>query len=202
MSTPQKKSKLQATQEVAQERVDAELVEEDYEAQPDEAIAEGNQQDWEVLNELGALAARTGMPFPAGISGTPSAMQNPQMSEEEQGMEMAPIVVGPPAYGSPNPLTSGSRLLPLSMHPLNPDFLPEDSEMAQEAAIAGDYGVGYTGTLVGTAALRGGPNPPPPPVPNPEEGSEEAAEGQEAPQEGQDTTQASEEPQQASEASY
>jgi len=187
--TPQKKhqgdgeSKLQAKDPVAQERIDAELVSEDFEAQPEEVIANQEQQDWEALKTLDADAARLGMAFPAPITTPQSAQMNANMSQEEQGMEMAPVLVGPPPYGSPNPLTSGSRLLPLAQHPLNPDYLPDD-DLAQAAAIAGDYGVGYTGTLVGTATLRGGPIPPQAPP----EASEEAAEGTEAPEEGQDTT--------------
>jgi pyruvate/2-oxoglutarate dehydrogenase complex dihydrolipoamide acyltransferase (E2) component len=68
-------------------------------------------------------------------------------------MEMAPVVVGPPAYGSPDPTTSAGRLLPLEQHPLNPENLPED----HPAAISTDYGEGYAQTLTGVETLRSGP---------------------------------------------
>jgi hypothetical protein len=54
-------------------------------------------------------------------------------------MEMTPVVVGPPGYGSPAPITSAGRLLPLDQHPFNPESLPED----HPARIDENYGKGY-----------------------------------------------------------
>lgn len=38
---------------------------------------------------------------------------NPNQSVEEQNMEMKPVVVGPPSYGSPDPSTGSLRMLPV-----------------------------------------------------------------------------------------
>lgn len=38
---------------------------------------------------------------------------NPSAIMEDQGMEMAPIVLGPAPYSSPDPATDGIRMLPL-----------------------------------------------------------------------------------------
>jgi hypothetical protein len=112
-------------------RSEAGVVEEDFEAQPnDEAIAAGEHLSEEALAGEGTESA-------------PSATSVPGMSEEEQGMEMTPTVVGPPAYGSPDPVTSAGRLLPLDEHPFNPANLPDD----HPAAISEDYGQGYGGAI-------------------------------------------------------
>lgn len=76
----------------------------------------------------------------------PSEVGNPYMSPEDQDMEMTPQVVGPPAYGSPDPATSAGRLLPLQDHPLTADRLG-DVGGAERAAIAEDYGEGYQGAV-------------------------------------------------------
>ena len=39
-------------------------------------------------------------------------------SEEEIGLQMKPVVVGPPAYGSPDPDTSAGRMVAVEHHPL------------------------------------------------------------------------------------
>lgn len=124
---PQKKS--------ATTRAEAGLVEEDFEPQPnDQVVAEGEQYDPEnqdLENPLGP------------VTYAPSAKGNPYMSEEEQDMEMTPVVMGPPQYGSPDPLTAASRLVPVTNHPLAQDTLPEDSA----AKISEDFGAdveGYT----------------------------------------------------------
>lgn len=110
-------------------RAEAGIVEEDAEVQPnDEVIAAGEHLSFE--DEEGGEYA-------------PSAVKIPGMSEEEQEMEMTPTVVGPPAYGSPDPVTSAGRLLPLDEHPFNPANLPAD----HPAAIDESYGEGYTGNL-------------------------------------------------------
>lgn len=109
-------------------RVEAGLVEDGFEVQPnDEAIAAG-----EYLVEN-----------PSGFQTPPSLTKVSGMSEEEQSMEMTPVIVGPPAYGSPVPETSAGRLLPLDQHPFNPNDLPED----HPARIAEDYGEGYQANL-------------------------------------------------------
>src|SRR5262245_65715917 len=104
--TPQKKhqgdgeSKLQAKDPVAQERIDAGLVGEDFEAQPEETIANQEQQDWEALKTLEGDAAKIGMPFPSGISTPQSAQMNANMSKEEHGREMARVLDRASPYGS------------------------------------------------------------------------------------------------------
>lgn len=117
-----------------QERIDAGLVEADFVLQPREDVVEF---DAEALAEAQKEAAKFGAPHAGVISVAPSGLLNPNVSEVEQGMEIAPVVVGPPAYGSPDPTTSQSRLMPLEQHPLNAENLPEGSE----AAISADYGV-------------------------------------------------------------
>jgi len=122
--TPKKKSTS---------RAEAGLVEEGYEVPPnDEAIAAGEAIDWDAQAETDAL-----------IETPQSGTVISGMSQEEQGMEMTPVVVGPPAYGSPDPVTSASRLLPLDQHPFNPENVPEDSPVR----IDPDYGKGYDGTI-------------------------------------------------------
>lgn len=55
----------------------------------------------------------------------PSEHLNPSLRAEDQEMDMRPQIVGPPAYGSPNPETAGGRLVPLHEHPLK-DKLSDD----------------------------------------------------------------------------
>lgn len=138
-----------------QERVDAGLVESDYELLPrEEADTDGELFNLDTLDDAAAYASRTGAPHAAAITTDPSTLQNPYVSEEEQGMEMRPAIVGPPAYGSPDPLSQAGRLLPLEQHPLRAENLPED----HPAAISADYGAGYDHTLHGTETLRSAPN--------------------------------------------
>ena len=68
-------------------------------------------------------------------------------------MEMSPRVFGPPAYGSPDPLTAAGRLVPLEDHPLGQDGVPAAS------AIAEDYAGDVMGTNLapGEGAHPGGP---------------------------------------------
>lgn len=122
MTTPRKKSAS---------RAEAGLVEEDFEQKPqDETIASGEAFSEEALE--GEF-----------VESVPSALKVSGMSEEEQSMEMTPVVVGPPAYGSPDPITAAGRLLPLTDHPFSPDNLPED----HPARIDADYGKGYDSAL-------------------------------------------------------
>jgi len=67
----------------------------------------------------------------------------PYASEEKIGMQMEPVIVGPPAYGSPDPETSAGRLLSLRDHPLKAENLPE----GHPAAISEDYGEDVTGKV-------------------------------------------------------
>lgn len=114
-------------------RQEAGLVEEDFEqrTQADEAIDAGEHFDAEAHEEAGNQLI------------TAQAKGNPYMSQEEQDLDMEPQVMGPPQYGSPDPVTSAGRLLPLATHPLRPDVLPEDTE----AAISEDYGKDVEGYM-------------------------------------------------------
>jgi hypothetical protein len=124
MSTPQKKNPTS--------RAEAGLVEEDAEIQPqDEAISDGSWLDEEDQE-------------PTELVSTPqSSLKIAGMSEEEQSMEMTPVVVGPPGYGSPDAITSAGRLLPLDQHPFNPESLPAD----HPARIDEEYGKGYSESI-------------------------------------------------------
>lgn len=139
----------------AQERVDAGLVEEDFKLMPrDEADADGELHDHDLLDENAYYAERAGAAHPSPTFDAPSTRMNPYVSEGEQGMEMQPTVVGPPGYGSPDPLTSAGKLLPLEQHPLRADALPE----GHPAAISEDFGEGYGGTLSGASTVMQQPN--------------------------------------------
>lgn len=140
MSTPRKKVNTAP----AQERIDAEVVSDDFEEQPnDEVVAAGEHIDHEALD-----FDPENVVMPA-----PSAQMNPYVPEEEQGMEMRPTIVGPPGYGSPDAITSVGRLVSLSSHPLAPEFLPE----GHPAALSDDFGEGYDGTLKGAATVTSAP---------------------------------------------
>jgi pyruvate/2-oxoglutarate dehydrogenase complex dihydrolipoamide acyltransferase (E2) component len=107
-------------------RVDAGLIEEDFEQQPsDETTAAGEAIDFDAIDEQTRAQAAAGV-------------QNPYASPEEQGMELTAKTVGPPQYGSPDPTTAASRLATLEDgHPLDPGLLPE----GHPAAISDDYGI-------------------------------------------------------------
>lgn len=125
---------------IAPERVDAGLLEDDFEYQPREDLPDSLDLD----SQDDALRAErnSGAQNPTGFVGaSPSSKQNPYMSEEEQGMEMSAKTFGPPQYGSPDPATASSRLLTLEDgHPL--DMVPED----HPAAISSDYAQDVLGT--------------------------------------------------------
>jgi pyruvate/2-oxoglutarate dehydrogenase complex dihydrolipoamide acyltransferase (E2) component len=150
-----KKKNRQSTYNPPEERVEAGLVDSGYELLPrDPDAEEAGLHDEEALDEMRLAAERAGAPFPPAITTAPSDFMNPYVSEEEQGMEMRPAIVGPPAYGSPDPLTSAGRLLPIEQHPLRADALPE----GHPAAISEDYGEGYDHTLRGSATVQQQPN--------------------------------------------
>src|SRR6266478_5153639 len=85
----------------------------------DEAVAGGEHINFDALDEAEEFARMSGAPHASPILAQPSSPPNPYLSEEDQGMEMVAVVVGPPAYGSPEPVTSAGKLLPLDQHPLN-----------------------------------------------------------------------------------
>lgn len=62
----------------------------------------------------------------------PRANPNVPVELEEEMQTIEPAVVGPPAYGSPDPTTAAGRLVPIVDHPL-------------EAIISEDYGADVTG---------------------------------------------------------
>lgn len=148
---------IQLDQSPPQERVDADLVEGNFEPKPsDEVLAAGEGFDHEQSEEIRQYAERAGAPGEPVVLPSPSGIMNPYAGEEEQGMEMRPAVVGPPGYGSPDAITSAGRLVPLSTHPLRPDVLPED----HPNAISEDYGQGYDGTLKGVDTITQRPSAP------------------------------------------
>jgi pyruvate/2-oxoglutarate dehydrogenase complex dihydrolipoamide acyltransferase (E2) component len=133
-----------------EERVEADLVEGDFQTEPFNPDAEeAGFFDEEVLDEQTDALMRAGAPHGSVIQTPPSAYMNPYVPEEEQGMDMKPVIVGPPAFGSPDPLTSAGALLPLEQHPLRTDALPE----GHPSAISEDYGDGYDVTLRGAQTV-------------------------------------------------
>jgi hypothetical protein len=61
----------------------------------------------------------------------------PYASQEEIGVQIPAVeIVGPPAYGSPDPDTSAGRLVALRNHPLSADNAGED----HPSVISDDYG--------------------------------------------------------------
>lgn len=116
----------------------------------DEAVRDGEHINFDALDEVEAAALAGGAAHASPILPSPSSLANPYMSEEDQGVEMTAQVVGPPAYGSPEPATSAGRLLPLNEHPLNAEALPE----GHPAAISPEYGEGYGRTVTGGRPSR------------------------------------------------
>lgn len=110
-----------------QDRVDAGLVEEGYEP----PVREDREADWLKGEDDEEAPAATEVVFPS-----PSAVMNPNMSEEEQGMDLASVTFGPPAYGSPDPETSSVTLMPLEQYPEG--AISEDYATQPEATEDGD----------------------------------------------------------------
>lgn len=110
-------------------RQEAGLVEKDFELQPqDEAVAAGEHIDHdavEIYGDATLLRTNSDMPY---------------MSEEDAQVEMKASVMGPPGYGSPDPVTNAGRLVPLESHPLRADALPE----GHPARVSEGYAEGYT----------------------------------------------------------
>lgn len=132
--------------ETGNPRVDAGMVEEDFEYVPREDVPEG--LDLEAQQAALDEEHRSGVNQPTGVVlAAPSASQNPYVSQEEQGMELAAKTFGPPQYGSPDPATASSRLLTLEDgHPL--DMVPED----HPSSISPDYAQDVIGKLPSEAA--------------------------------------------------
>lgn len=107
-------------------RQEAGLVEDDFEVVPRDDTA-GDHIDHDAVDAWGS----------AGL--VQNNLNMPYMSEEEQGMEMKATVVGPPGYGSPDPISSLGVLVPLEQHPLRADALPE----GHPARVDESYGEGY-----------------------------------------------------------
>src|ERR1051325_10177025 len=86
------------------------LVEKDFEYVPREDVPDS--MDLDAQAEALEDERRSGAQNPTGVVlPAPSRLQNPYMSEEEQGMEITPKTFGPPQYGSPDPATAASRLV-------------------------------------------------------------------------------------------
>lgn len=138
----------------ARTRVEAGLVEEDFEQKPsDETMAAGDGINLEAVAEAVEDANALGAAHASVIQSNPSDAPNPYVSPEEQFMEMAPVVVGPPAYGSPDPLTAAGRLVSVTDHPLGAGKVPDGS------SISDDYGADVTGAALapGETSHPGGP---------------------------------------------
>jgi hypothetical protein len=118
----------------------------------DEVVESGEHIDHELLEEWSDVQEERGAPFPGVIQHAPSEYPNPYMSPEEQTLDMTPEVVGPPAYGSPDPVTSAGRLTVLRTHPLEASRLPE----GHPAAISEDFGQDVLGA---TISAREGTHP-------------------------------------------
>jgi pyruvate/2-oxoglutarate dehydrogenase complex dihydrolipoamide acyltransferase (E2) component len=116
----------------------------------DDAVADGEHINFDALDEQNEAARLAGAVHGSPILPQPSTTPNPYLSQEDQGMEMVAQVVGPPAYGSPDPVTSAGKLVPLTQHPLNAAALPE----GHPAAIDESYGEGYGRTLVAGVPQR------------------------------------------------
>lgn len=73
----------------------------------------------------------------------PSEKLHPNRQEDEQDMEMEPVVLGPPSFGSPDPMTQSGRLVSVDEHPLE---------------LGEDYG---KGAVVASEKAEGDENGPP-----------------------------------------
>jgi pyruvate/2-oxoglutarate dehydrogenase complex dihydrolipoamide acyltransferase (E2) component len=110
-------------------RAEAGLVDDDYEPPLREDVELSQQSEDDEDAE----------PQEEYVAHAPSSVFNPQMSEEEQGMEMKPVVFGPPAYGSPDPATSSVTLAPLEQYPESLE-ISEDYAQEPEATEEGASG--------------------------------------------------------------
>lgn len=122
-----------ARQDKKKEKSTIEKTRENFEYVPREDVPDS--LDLDEMNEQLEAERRSGVANPTGVKlAEPSRLQNPYLSEEDQGMQLAAKTVGPPQYGSPDPATAAGALLTLEDgHPL--DMLPE----GHPAAISADY---------------------------------------------------------------
>lgn len=72
-------------------------------------------------------------------------------------LNMETAVVGPPAYGSPDPATSAGRLVPLRDHPLSAERLPEGHPAAISEDFAKDLLEGEVAAEFGREGTHHGP---------------------------------------------
>jgi hypothetical protein len=145
----------EAKKKRARTRQEAGLVEKDFEQQTnDQTTDAGEGIDLDRVAESVEDAKALGAAHAAVEVHAPSSAMNPYVSQEEQFMEMTPAVVGPPAYGSPDPLTAAGRLVPLRDHPLVEGRVPDGS------AIDGDYGADVSGANLAPGELFGHPGGP------------------------------------------
>lgn len=65
----------------------------------------------------------------------PSDKLSPSFRQEDQEMaeELQPVIIGPPAYASPDPMTNQGRLVPVEDHPLSADIDAEYGARHKEA---------------------------------------------------------------------
>lgn len=84
----------------------------------------------------------------------PSDKLHPSFRQEDQEMaeELQPVIIGPPAYASPDPNTNNGRLVPIEDHPLSADIA--ESYGARQKA--GGATTSLPDTLAGADA-EGGP---------------------------------------------
>jgi hypothetical protein len=67
---------------------------------------------------------------------SPSDVLFPNRQEDEQEMEMKPVILGPPGYGSPDPATQNATMVAVEDHALdlNPEFGAEVKAASGSAA--------------------------------------------------------------------
>jgi Rho termination factor, N-terminal domain len=116
----------------------------DFEQVPNDAEGreEGQPFDQEAHDKAGGV-----------ILTAPSQSFNPSLSTEEQNMEMTPKVIGPPAYGSPDPYTVTAKLVPIEEHALAAENAPEGARISE------DYGKDVEGATLAAGEMThpGGP---------------------------------------------
>lgn len=85
----------------------------------------------------------------------PSERMAPAFREEDQDMavELQPVVIGPPAYASPDPATASGRLVPVEEHPLNlsDDYGKSVLDVATSETVVGTYYYESSRTAEGVA---------------------------------------------------
>jgi hypothetical protein len=95
-----------------------------------------------IINDMPAIAS-------SGVRENP----NFPLDLEDEMQEMTPEVFGPPAYGSPDPATSGGALLPIADHPLQATLSEDYGADVAEATTA--PGEEHAGEPSGASAAGG-----------------------------------------------